>query len=215
MEQYKARLVELQSTVSNRPTQNISASAEQTAQENTGVTGQELVKSDKSNISLTHTATNTIEFNRVQKLTEIVFSDALGVSFLKDPYWKQTVKNNTVTLSRVGPNSDNVITLIRFKGVSVTTEDSIRGSVTYYYDTTDKSWMIIELDPSVQEGDTVKPQPYIPLRYTKSGLPLLSGTSRYKTYVVVRGVQDFIIVNINGSGYTDILDDFVHEIRLY
>ena len=101
MEQYKARLVELQNTVSDRPAQNTSASAEQTAQQNTDATEQELVKSEKSNTSLTNTATNIIQFNREQKLTEIVFSDALGVSFLKDPYWKQTVKNNTVTLSMV------------------------------------------------------------------------------------------------------------------
>ena len=39
------------------------------------------------------------------------------------------------------------------------------------------------------------------------------GTSRYKTLIIAFTAEDFLIVNINGTGYTQILDSFVREIR--
>lgn len=207
IEQYKTKIIEMSGNTSQVPVEIISA---ETVVRSDLFAGNSSIIISSSSVASTTTTQKT---NRNQKLTEMLSSETLGISFLKDPYWKELVRPNGLILRNVGPDSESVITLIRFKGTSVTTEDPEKGSVTYYYDLVEKSWMSIEIPPSFKGGDTVTPLSYIPIRYTKSGLPLFLGTSTYKTYIVALSISDFVIVNINGNGNMDIIDEFIREIK--
>lgn len=150
---------------------------------------------------------------RTQELTEVVNSTELGISFLKDPFWKQTTKGKNIILKDVGPTSKDTIIITRFQGTSVTTEDPKYGNVTYFYDVTNKTWMRVYHGDSLVLGQKVIPEKILPLQTTKYNKPILEGTSRHKTLIIAFTAEDFLIVNINGTGYTQILDSFVREIR--
>lgn len=150
--------------------------------------------------------------NRTQALTERATSSALGISFLKDPFWKQTTKGKSIILKEVGPTTKDTIIMTRFRGTSVTTEDPKYGNVTYFYDSVNKAWMRIYHDGTLSIGEKVLPEIFVPIQTTKYRKPIFEGTSRYKTLIVAFGSEDFLIVNINGTGYTKILDSFVKEI---
>lgn len=150
--------------------------------------------------------------NRVQSLTERATSSALGISFLKDPFWKETTKGKSIVLKEVGPTTRDTIIMTRFQGTSVTTEDPKYGNVTYFYDSVNKTWMRISHDGTLSVGEKVIPEIFVPIQTTKYKKPIFEGTSRYKTLIIAFGSEDFLIVNINGTGYTKILDSFVKEI---
>lgn len=151
--------------------------------------------------------------NRTQTLSEQATSSALGISFLKDPFWKQTTKGKSIILKEVGPTTKDTITMTRFRGTSVTTEDPKYGNVTYFYDSVNKTWMRIYHDGALSIGDKVLPEIFVPIQTTKYRKPVFEGTGRYETLIIAFGSEDFLIVNINGTGYTKILDSFVREIR--
>lgn len=151
--------------------------------------------------------------NRIQELTEVVNSTELGISFLKDPFWKQTIKGNSIILKDVGPTTKDTIIITRFKGTSVTTEDPKFGNVTYFYDVVNKTWMRIYHDGNLMLGQKVVPEMFTPFQTTKYMKPVFEGTGRYKTLIIAFSSEDFLIANINGTGYTSILDSFVREIR--
>lgn len=150
--------------------------------------------------------------NRVQTLAERATSSALGISFLKDPFWKETTKGKSIILKEVGPTTRDTIIMTRFRGTSVTTEDPKYGNVTYFYDSVNKKWMRIYHDGTLSVGEKVTPEILVPTQATKYRKPIFEGTGRYKTLIVAFGFEDFLIVNINGTGYTKILDSFVKEI---
>lgn len=156
--------------------------------------------------------------NRTQSLTEQAFSTKLGISFVKDPFWNMTEDENSVTLKKVGPTTRDIIVIKRFKGNVVTTKDAVYGDVTYFYNASSSSWMRIRLENGTKAKDTsieqdIQPEAYTPTRFTKYNKPIFEGTSRYKTLIVAFGAEDFLIVNIGGSGYTKILDSFVEQIE--
>lgn len=150
--------------------------------------------------------------NRIQNLTERATSSALGISFLKDPFWKQTTKGKSIILKDVGPTTKDTIIMTRFRGTSVTTEDPKYGNVTYFYDSVNKVWMRIYHDGDLSVGEKILPEIFVPIQTTKYRKPIFEGTGRYKTLIIAFGFEDFLIVNINGTGYTKILDTFVKEI---
>lgn len=156
---------------------------------------------------------------RIDLLSEKVASSALGITFIKDPFWKQTASGNAVTLKRVGPEAKDVIYIKRFSGASVTTEDPENGNVMYFFDSQKGSWMKVEyVGQSLnQSGGGTKgvPVAFVPSRFTKDGKPVFEGTSRTRTLIVALDTSDFIIVNISGTGYAGILDYFVDGISSY
>lgn len=148
-----------------------------------------------------------------QGLVERVTSKELGISFLKDPFWSQTVKGKNIILSKVGPEGKNTIYMTRFRGASVTTEDKMNGNVIYFYQTDQKTWMRIDYTGELSEQREFTPEAFTPIKATNERKPILEGTSRTKTLIIALEINDFIIVNISGSGYSAILDSFVNEIR--
>lgn len=151
--------------------------------------------------------------SRTQALTERATSSALNISFLKDPFWKQTTKGKSILLKEVGPTTEDTIVMTRFKGTSVTTEDLKYGNVTYFYDSVNKAWMRVYHDGSLTAGEKILPEIFVPIQTTKYRKPVFEGTSRHKTLIIAFSSEDFLIVNINGTGYTNILDSFVKEIQ--
>lgn len=161
-------------------------------------------------------ATSSIPVSRTQSLSEQATSVELGISYVKDPYWKQTIKGDTITLRSVGPTGKDVITMTKFSGTSVTTEDSVNGNVTYFYDNSGKTWMRIDYAKQLSSEETIKPQAFTPIHFTRYNKPIFDGTSRSQTLIIAFSVNDFLIVNISGTGYTSILNAFVsaiHSIR--
>lgn len=150
---------------------------------------------------------------RTQSLTELVTSKELGISFLKDPFWTQTTKGESVVLKNVGPSGKDVIYMTRFRGASVTTEDAMNGSVIYFYQIEQKTWMRIEYTGDLTKQRELIPEAFAPIRATKDRKPILDGTNRTKTLIVALSINDFIIINISGSGYSAVLDSFVGGIQ--
>jgi hypothetical protein len=155
---------------------------------------------------------NGATINRTQSLSLRATSTELGISFLKDPYWKQTTKGSTTILQNVGPTAKDAIMMTRFSGASVTTEDSMRGNVTYFYQSDNKTWMRIDYFGDLSTKESITPKAFVPIRFTKYKKPILDGTSRSKTLVIAFSTNDFLIINISGTGYTGILDAFAAEI---
>ena len=160
------------------------------------------------------TSTRASTTARTQVLSELVVSEALGISFKKDPFWKQTTEGDSIVLKQVGPEGKDVIFLTRFHGGSVTTQDTAYGNVTYFYEAGQKSWMRIDYVGELSSQGIIHPEVFVPFRFTKEGKPIFDGTSRAKTLIVALGVDDFVIVNISGTGYTRILDTFVTGISI-
>lgn len=159
----------------------------------------------------TMSSTSTL---RTQVLSEATTSKQLGISFMKDPFWTQTTKGDSVLLKKVGPEAKDTIYITRFRGTSVTTSDTANGNVTYFYNTNEKVWMQLEYSGDISSlGDKIIPNVVVPTRSTKDNKPIFDGTSRSKTLIIALSTDDFIIVNINGTGYTKILDTFVEGIR--
>ncbi len=204
---YKERLEQQRQITLNEETfarQNQSTSSPSTSTPNYVIT-ETIVRATS-----TRTSTTT---NRTQELTEVVNSTALGISFLKDPFWKLTTKGKSIILKEVGPTTKDTIIMTRFRGTSVTTEDPKYGNVTYFYDPVNKAWMRVYHDNTLSIGQKILPGIFVPLQTTKYKKPVFEGTSRYKTLIIAFGFEDFLIVNINGTGYTKILDSFVKEIK--
>jgi hypothetical protein len=156
---------------------------------------------------------NIATTTRMQNLTEPVTSKELGISFLKDPFWNQTAKGENIILKNVGPAGKDVIYMTRFRGASVITEDAMNGSVIYFYQPEQKTWMRIEYTGDLTKQRDLIPEAFAPIRATRDRKPIFDGTSRVKTLIVALGISDFIIVNISGSGYSAILDSFVSGIQ--
>ncbi len=149
---------------------------------------------------------------RQDVLNTKVVSSELGVSFLIDSEWRQITNKNSITLKDVGPSRADTINIVRFKGASVSTEDAVQGNVTYFYDTSQKTWMKIEYGDTISSTETIQPTSFVPVFFTKYNKPIFEGTTRAKTLILAFSADDFLIVNISGSGYTAILDTFVREI---
>jgi hypothetical protein len=153
---------------------------------------------------------------RTDLLSEKVTSSALGITFIKDPFWKQTTSGTAVTLTQVGPEARDVIYMKRFYGASVATEDSANGNVMYFYDAKKSSWMKAEYSGQTlnQSGGGTKgiPVAFVPTHFTKGGKPIFEGTNQTRTLIIALDTADFIIVNISGTGYAGILDYFVDGI---
>ncbi|MCF7865740.1 MAG: hypothetical protein K9M11_04530 [Candidatus Pacebacteria bacterium] len=156
------------------------------------------------------TGTTTL---RVQDLSEKVTSKELKITFLKDPFWTQTTTGENLILKQVGPEAKDTIFVSRFHGTSVTTNDEVNGNSTYFYNTNEKTWMRLEYFGDISSlGDKIIPQTVVPTRSTKNNKPIFDGTSRSKTLIIALSIDDFIIINISGTGYTKILDTFVNNI---
>lgn len=154
---------------------------------------------------------------RVDVLSATTISKDLGVSFKVDPYWQVTPKWNTpyptVRIAKVGPRATDVITMTRFSGTSVSTEDSINGNVMYYYDSNTQLWMTLNYTNSTPINQSLSATSFTPTSFTVNQKPILKGTTPTKTLIVALNTNDFIIVNISGSGYSSILNEFVKNIR--
>lgn len=154
---------------------------------------------------------------RVDVLSVTTVSKDLGVSFKVDPYWQVTPKWNTpyptVRIAKVGPRATDVITMTRFSGTSVSTEDSINGNVMYYYDSNTQLWMTLNYTNSMPINKSLSATSFTPTSFTVNQKPIFKGTTAAKTLIVAPNTNDFIIVNISGSGYSSILDEFVKNIR--
>lgn len=160
------------------------------------------------------TSTRASTTPRTQSLSELFVSEELGISFKKDPFWKQTTQGDSIILKQVGPEGKDVLFITRFHGGSVTTQDDSYGNVTYFYEAGQKSWMRIDYVGELPSEETIKPEVFVPVRFTKEGKPIFEGTSRAKTLIVALGSDDFVIVNISGTGYTRILDTFITDISI-
>ena len=154
---------------------------------------------------------------RVDVLSTMTISRDLGISFKVDPYWQVTPKWNTpyptVRITKVGPRATDVITMTRFSGTSVSTEDSINGNVMYYYDPKTQLWMTLNYTNSTPINQSLSATSFTPTSFTVNQKPILKGTTPTKTLIVALNTNDFIIVNISGSGYSSILNEFVKNIR--
>lgn len=154
---------------------------------------------------------------RVDTLSATTTSAALGISYKIDPFWVITKKGSSdmpvVVIKKVGPKAADVITMTRFQGSSVSTEDSKYGNVSYYYDVGTSRWMNVYYSNSISANTSIEPEPVTQARFTLHNKPIFEGTSAVKTLIVALGINDFIIINISGTGYSDILDDFVKNIQ--
>lgn len=151
---------------------------------------------------------------RTQSLSQRTISNELGISFLKDPFWSQSVSasGNSMTIRKVGPTGRDIIFMTRFKGKNVITTDSKYGNRVYFFDPVEKVWMrqdYVGGAPTEQDVASF----FVPMKLTRYGKAILEGTTSYKTLIIAFGVEDFLIVNINGTGHTSILNSFVYEIK--
>jgi len=151
---------------------------------------------------------------RTQSLSQRTISNELGISFLKDPFWTQSVSanGNSMTIRKAGPAGRDTIFMTRFKGKNVITTDSKYGNRVYFFDPVEKVWMrqdYVGGAPTEQDVANF----FVPMKLTRYGKAILEGTTSYKTLIIAFGVEDFLIVNINGSGHTSILNSFVYEIK--
>lgn len=154
---------------------------------------------------------------RVDTLSATTTSASLGISYKIDPFWVISKKGSTdvpvIVIKKVGPKASDVITVTRFKGSSVSTEDSKYGNVSYYYDVGTSQWMSVYYSNSISANASIEPEPVTQTRFTLYNKPIFEGTSVTKTLIVALNINDFIIVNISGTGYSGILNEFVKNIK--
>ena len=154
---------------------------------------------------------------RVDTLSTTTTSSSLGITYKVDPFWVIAKKGSSnmpvVIIKKVGPKAADVITMTRFQGTSAGTEDPTYGNVSYYYDNSSGQWMSVHYSDSAASNTSVEPEPVTLSQFTVGNKPIFRGTSATKTLIVALNTNDFIIVNISGTGYSDILNDFVKNIQ--
>jgi hypothetical protein len=142
------------------------------------------------------------------------FKSSFGYSFTYPKGWMVSEKGNKVLVQDNDPeHKADPVTITQVTGSSVTTQSGKFGLVTYWYDTDSKQWMSSGLLNGTG-GYSVKPGAVTPIFMTTSGLPVLKGSSSWKTDIVPLGTNKFLIIDSPGSGRTEILDPLVKTVSL-
>jgi hypothetical protein len=105
-----------------------------------------------------------------------------------------------IFLTNVGAYND-VIIIIKKLGPRVEDFDAKFGKVAYFFDESKNQWMEEEYTEFGMSISPIKPS-----SYTISGLPIFPGKGRWETNIVALSTNKFLIINISGSGWTEILD---------
>ncbi len=146
-----------------------------------------------------------------QTSTNTINKSEWGISFTKPTGWKlATNTTNNITLQEPVSDGDR-IKIDYTTGDRITDNDAKFGPITYYFDTTSQSWMVIK--PDEQNGGTFPPTVATPEMYTNSGLPVFRGTGRWATYIIPLSHSTFLKLNIGGSGNSKPLKALAETIK--
>ncbi|GEM_PF-5675366 len=135
-----------------------------------------------------------------------------GFTFTYPTAWQLATKvigsyGNTLVLTQ--PNGDS-ISVAKVSDVQVLNQDAKFGNVLYYFNVANNTWMTI--GDSERGDDATYAVPATPSFYTNSGSPVFGGRGRWKTDIIALSYNNFLVVNVTGSGDSSTLDPFVKTI---
>lgn len=151
-----------------------------------------------------------IQSNSFMGNTPHVFKPEWGISFVVPREWKITndVDSQVVLMHT---SSQDRITLDYTRSQSYTDIDTKFGNVTYEYNDVAQKWYQVT---DTESGSGQKMSEAKPAFYLYNVIPVFLGTSRWKTYIITISDDQFIKVNITGSGNTQPLEEFVKSIEI-
>ncbi len=135
------------------------------------------------------------------------YTDPSGFSFEYPTGW--TLESGTEVPTLLSTEGDR-ISFTKVSGDKVQDVDNKFGDVTYFFDEILNEWQVIwntDSQPADQGAKTA-----VPSFYTETGLSVFAGIGRWKTDIVALSHDQFLLVNITGSGETADLDPLVKTI---
>lgn len=194
----------METTSSNVP---VTTKAQVTTPQNTTTTVTTQTNSNTSNNS------STVNFGAIS--SNLIKLTACGVSFSKTSDWGVISNTNNEIKLDITTNDHAGFSGIDIKcvlGNSITDNDAKFGSITYYYDSSNKKWMVSK--PDEQNGGMLPAVVAVP-EFTVNGLPVFRGTGRWLTYIVPISPTSIVSLKEGDSegGYTQTLTNLVNTLE--
>ncbi|MEK7646158.1 MAG: hypothetical protein AAB381_00490 [Patescibacteria group bacterium] len=136
--------------------------------------------------------------------------DDWGISFQIPTGWTMTNNIDSQVVLTQSSSGDR-ITLDYTKSYSYTDIDAKFGSITYAFNDVSGKWMQIGGDERSQSQTASEAHP---LFMISDIVPVFTGVSRWRTYIIAMPDNVFLKVNITGSGQIQPLDEFIKTITI-